>query len=116
MKNKSFFRSLLNALRGIACVFVFEKNFRIHTVIAIVAISLAFYFDLDALEWGILLVFMGLVLVSEIINSCLERFLDATLGFRNDRTKEIKDMAAGAVLVASLLAAVVGVLIFLPKL
>lgn len=96
-------------------VFALERNFRIHTIITLIILILGVYFNLNALEWGVLLGFVGLVVITEIINSCLERFLDATLAFRNNRTRDIKDMAAGAVLAASVLAVIVGLLIFLPK-
>ena len=107
--------SLRCAFKGIAHVFLFEKNFRMHLIIALTMMILGIYMRLNALEWVILLSFVCLVLVTEIINSCLERFLDAALPFKNNKTRVIKDMAAGAVLVASVFSVIAGIIIFLPK-
>ena len=107
--------SLQCAFRGSVQIFLFEKNFRLHLIIALIVLIFGIYVHLNALEWVILLGFVCLVFVAEIINSCLERFLDSALPFKNDKTKIIKDMAAGAVLVSSVFSAIAGLIIFLPK-
>ncbi|OEG20924.1 UDP kinase [Enterococcus plantarum] len=115
-KNKHFIASLEFALQGIKTVFKEERNMRTHTVMGIVAIVIGIVFRLTTPEWLWLLLAIFLVLVMEIINTVFENVVDMVTDFHfHPIGKKIKDMAAGAVLLTTGFAVVVGILLFVPK-
>lgn len=113
---KRLLKSFHFAFKGLKKVWQTEKNFRIHSVIALVVIILAFYLELQGFDYLLLLVVIALVLILEIFNSSLERLVDMLSPGTHHFAKEIKDLLAAAVLVAAILAAIVGVVIFWPYL
>ncbi|WP_181429556.1 diacylglycerol kinase family protein [Enterococcus plantarum] len=115
-KNKHFIASLEFALQGIKTVFKEERNMRTHIVMGIVAIVIGIVFRLTTPEWLWLLLAIFLVLVMEIINTVFENVVDMVTDFHfHPIGKKIKDMAAGAVLLTTGFAVVVGILLFVPK-
>ena len=108
--------SFKNAFRG---VFVFFTNYGgahalIHGVAAIVAISLGFYFSIQVMEWIAIGAVITLVLVAEIINSAIEQLTDLVHPEWHEKAGIVKDMAAGAVLLAAIFALITGLIIFYP--
>ena len=115
-KNRDLVSSLEFALTGILTAFKEERNMRKHAVTALVVILAGFVFQVSRIEWLFLLMSIFLVVAFEIINSAIENVVDLASHYHFSMlAKKAKDMAAGAVLVVSLLAAVIGVLIFLPR-
>ncbi|MGM0217001.1 diacylglycerol kinase family protein [Enterococcus sp. AZ126] len=115
-KNKHFIASLEFALQGIKTVFKEERNMRTHFIMGVLAIIIGFVFRLAISEWLWLLLAIFLVLVMEIINTVFENVVDMVTDFHfHPIGKKIKDMAAGAVLLTTGFAVVVGVLLFVPK-
>jgi len=115
-KNKHFITSLEFALQGIRTVFKEERNMRTHVFMGIIAIIMGFVFQLTISEWLWLLLVIFLVLVIEIINTVFENVVDMVTDFHfHPIGKKIKDMAAGAVLLTTGFAVVVGLLLFVPK-
>ncbi len=115
-KNRDLVSSLEFALTGILTAFKEERNMRKHAVTALVVILAGFVFQVSRIEWLFLLMSIFLVVAFEIINSAIENVVDLASHYHFSMlAKKAKDMAAGAVLVASLLAAVIGALIFLPR-
>ncbi|WP_277989038.1 diacylglycerol kinase [Enterococcus sp. DIV0840] len=115
-KNKHFIASLEFALQGIKTVFKEERNMRTHILMGITAIIIGFVLRLAISEWLWLLLAIFLVLVMEIINTVFENVVDMVTDFHfHPIGKKIKDMAAGAVLLTTGFAVVVGVLLFVPK-
>ena len=108
------FKSFKYSLTGIKLVFKEEKNFQIHTLVAVLVILLAIYFQVKIWEWIILLLLIALVLILEIINSILERFVDILKPRIHQYVKDIKDMGAAVVFIGALCAVIVGLIIFLP--
>jgi len=92
-----------------------ERNFRIHLVASVVAISLAAFFDLSRIEFAAIIGAIALVLVTEMINTAIERIVDNLTTERNENAKIAKDVAAGAVFVAAIFAAIVGLAVFAPR-
>ncbi len=84
-------------------------------VISLFVIVAAYYFDVSALEWVALILCIGFVFVLEIINSAIENLSDYVQPEKHEAIKKTKDLAAAAVLVGSIVSAIVGLLIFLPK-
>ncbi len=109
-----FFRSVRHATRGVLSVYRTEQNFRIQCVGALVANTLAIVLPLTWDQRLIILIVSASVLVLELVNSAVERLLDLLKPRLNEYAGEVKDVMAGAVLVASLCSVVVGVCIFWP--
>ena len=115
MNTSKFFRSFGYALRGIMTVFKEEFNARVHFLAAIVAIVLGVVLKVAWFEWVILTLVIGGVFAMELINTSIEGLADLYSRELNPKIKKIKDLAAGAVLVAAITALIIGLIIFLPK-
>ena len=103
------------ALQGIFLAFIHERNFRIHIIIATVVIVVSFILTLTKMEWLFVLMSIFLVLVTELINSNIERIIDYIKPEFHPEAKIIKDIAAGTVLLAAIFAVIVGIMIIIPK-
>lgn len=115
-KNKHFITSLEFSIQGIKTVFQEERNMRTHAVFGLMAILVAFLLGVSVLEWLWIFLAVFLVWIVEIINTVFENVVDMVTDHHfHPIGKKIKDMAAGAVLVTSIFAVIVGVIIFLPK-
>ncbi len=108
---KKLARSFRYAFQGLWYLIQNEKSFRIHLVALVVVIGWAIYFNYSLIESAILLVLCGLVLLTEAINSGIEILLDIIYPEHNGKSKIIKDLMAGAVLISALLAVVVGLIV-----
>ncbi|NIP33002.1 diacylglycerol kinase [Candidatus Saccharibacteria bacterium] len=100
--------------KGLWLTFREEQSFRIQALAAIVIIIFMIVFPLGAIERLLLVAVIVAVLVLEIINSIFERIVDVYKPRLNPYVKDIKDMMAAAVLVASIGAVVIGIMIFYP--
>lgn len=89
-----------------------ERNFKVHVLALIVVISAGFYFHITSNEWLIVLLISALVLALETINSAIEKLCDLYTKETHPQLKLIKDMAAGAVLIAAIFAVVIALIIF----
>ena len=118
-----FLKSFKYAIEGFLHCVRRERNFRIHLLATALVITLAAIFELQTFEIIALIFAIALVLVCEMFNTAIERAIDAIKECSKenetdklDRLRKIsKDVAAGAVFVSAIFAAVVGVVIFLPK-
>lgn len=111
---KRLLKSFRYAIRGIIKVFREEQNFRIQFFMAFLALFLGFYFRVDRIEWIFLILVIILVFLMEILNSAIERISDVIKPRISNYVKEIKDIMASAVFLASCLSLIVGFLIFFP--
>ena len=109
-----FFRSCRHAIRGIFYALREERNFHIELALAFTVAFLAWYFPLSGSERAILVIICGLVLSLELVNTSIERMLDMMKPRVHPYVRVIKDLVAGAVLIGSLTALLVGALIFFP--
>lgn len=108
-------KSFSNALHGIAFLFKSQINARIELIIALIVIVFGFVLKISPVEWIFVLLCIAVVLGLEGINTAFEIFADKLHpGFDKDIGKA-KDVAAGAVLIASILAAIIGFIIFAPR-
>ncbi len=110
------FKSFGYALKGLAKTMREEQNLRIQTVLSLIAFFLGVYFRINRLEWAAIIIVICIVLFAEIANSAVERITDVLKPRINSYVKEIKDIMAAAVLLASAAAAAVGLLVFWPYL
>ena len=120
MNNEKFsvrkrIKSFSYAFAGLRVLFREEHNARIHAVAAVLAVAMGFLFRISPMEWIAVAIVIGMVFAAEIINSSIERTADFVKAERDDRKRDIKDLGAAAVLVCAIAAAVVGIIIFLPK-
>ena len=89
-----------------------DKSIQIQYVLAILACIEAWMIGCNYYEWLAVILCIGLVIVAEILNTCIEKLCDLYSTEKNEKIKYIKDLAAGGVLFASLIALPVGILIF----
>ena len=89
-----------------------DKSVQIQYVLAILACIVAWMIGCTYYEWLAVLLCIGLVIVAEILNTCIEKLCDLYSTEKNEKIKYIKDLAAGGVLFVSLIALTVGILIF----
>lgn len=109
-------QSFVFAFSGLAAFLRSEPNGRIHLVATVVVIILAIVFHCNIMEWALLTIVMAMVWITELLNTVIEKMMDHLSPDIHPRVKWIKDVAAGAVLIAAIAAAVVGGLIFIPRL
>jgi len=108
--------SVAHALHGIARLVRGEPNARIHAAATLSVLALGAWLGLGRLEWAALVLAIGAVWAAEALNSAFEALCDAVRPEPDPRVARAKDLAAGAVLLAALAAAAVGVLVLGPPL
>ncbi|WP_373512459.1 diacylglycerol kinase family protein [Persicitalea sp.] len=108
-------RSFRYAVKGVVDLFRFENNARIHLLAAAAVLAAGFYFQLSNTEWALIVTQIALVWAAEAFNTALEKLADAVSTDYHPLIKAVKDLAAGGVLIVAISAAVVGSLIFIPK-
>lgn len=113
---RSRLRSFYYAFAGIRQFLLREHNARIHLVASIGVIIAGLVLHVSTSEAAMLAIATGGVWISEMLNTCLERMADLIDPEEHPMIKYIKDLAAGAVLVAAITAVVIGLFIFIPKL
>jgi diacylglycerol kinase len=112
MRSGSFKESFLFAWRGILYAFSTQRNMKIHGVAAIATVILGGVLGISRLEWGILVLTIFMVLVAETINTAIEKVVDLCTQEYHLLAMIAKNVAAGAVLLASLGAVIIGIIIF----
>lgn len=112
---KKRIKSFGYAFAGLKVLFREEHNSWIHATVTIFVVAAGFFFRISRIEWIAVLIVIGMVFSAEIINPPLERTADFVKAERDDRKRDIKDLGAAAVLVCAIIAALVGLIVFLPK-
>lgn len=119
MNPKQEYKKLINsfkyAIEGIISSFKTERNMKIHVFAMIVVIALGFFFRLDKVEWCFIIIAIASVISAELFNTAIETVVDMVSPERNPKAKLAKDIAAGAVLVVAICAAIIGFIVFGPK-
>jgi len=103
------------AFKGIAYVMKNESNMHIHLLAAFFVIVAACVFGVSSLEWCLLIFAIVLVWVAETLNTSIELLTDLVSPDYHPLAGKAKDVAAGAVTLAAVGAAIIGSIIFLPK-
>ena len=120
LKSKFTFRNRLDsfkyALKGIKHLFRYEHNAWIQATAAIFIIALGFILHISKTEWALIIICIGFVFMAEILNTALELMVDHVSPEFNERAGKIKDLAAGGVLICSIVSLSVGLIVILPKL
>ncbi|WP_442590062.1 diacylglycerol kinase family protein [Pedobacter sp. AW31-3R] len=103
------------AVSGITYVIKTQNNFKIHLVLTLFVCLAGWYFSLSAGEWLSIVIVIGLVLATEMINTSIELLVDLVSPDFNLDAGRIKDIAAAAVMLTAFIAVIVGAIIFIPK-
>ena len=107
--------SFKHAFNGIRTALIEEIHFKFHCIIAAITISAGIYLKINQYEWIALIICISLVLITEILNTSIENLANFVSPEKNQLIKKVKDLAAAAVLIASIVSVVVGLIIFMPK-
>ncbi|MBL9178682.1 MAG: diacylglycerol kinase family protein [Verrucomicrobiaceae bacterium] len=109
-------RSFGPALAGVFLALRTQRNLRVHAAASALVIILGAWLGMEAWEWCAVLLAAGMVWTAELLNTAIETLADRVSREREEAVRRVKDIAAGAVLMAALFAAAVGAVVFLPKL
>ncbi|NLM20531.1 MAG: diacylglycerol kinase family protein [Peptococcaceae bacterium] len=110
--NATFMQSLKSACRGIVYTFKTEKHMRFHFFVALLVIIFGFILRITKMHWLFIIYAIGSVLVSELINTSLERAIDLAKPSVHPLAGIAKDIAAGAVLITAIQAVIIGIVVF----
>lgn len=108
----SILKSFQFAFEGIKVAIQKGRNFRIQIIFGMLSLFLGFIFKISSSEWIALIFIVALVLILELINTAIESIVDLVSPEIHPKAKIAKDVAAAAVLVASISAVVIGAFIF----
>ena len=115
-KKDPLYKSFGYAFAGIFVVVTKERNMKIHCAAVVCVMIAGLVFHISPIEWCICLTLFGLVMALEMVNTAVEAVVDLVTEERKPLAKLAKDAAAGAVLIAAIMAAIAGMIIFIPKL
>ena len=108
-------RSFKAAFEGIASTYKKEQNIKIHTIISFIVILGGFIFKINYIEWLVCLVLIGFVMMAEFFNTAIEYVVDLASPEIHPLAKAAKDTASAGVLMMAIISALVGCVIFIPK-
>lgn len=103
------------ALSGVAYTTKTQMNFRIHLAAILVVAIAGWYVQLSSADWLWIILAIGLVLVTELLNTAIEILVDLVSPEFNVQAGKVKDVAAGAVIVAAFISVAIGAIVFIPK-
>ena len=115
-KSKNVISSFKYAFQGMFSALKTERNLKIHVTIMILVIIAGIVLKISKIEWIICIILFGLVIGGEMLNSAIETVVDIAMPDINPKAKFANDAAAGAVLVFAIASAIIGFMIFGPKL
>lgn len=113
---KKQLRSFGYAWKGIRCCVGKEQNLSFHLIATVLVVIAGWQLGITRTEWAILLLCIGMVIAAELFNTAIEKLVDLVSPGRHPLAGQVKDIAAGAVLVCAAAAAMVGLIIFVPYL
>lgn len=116
LDNKRLINSFKYAFEGISQTYKGEQNLKIHTFIAILVLVFGFFLKINYIEWLVCLVLIGLVLMAEFFNTAIEYVVDLASPKVHPLAKAAKDTASAGVLMMAIISAIIGGVIFIPKL
>lgn len=112
---RKFSSSVKNCINGFKFININEDNFKREIFLGIIALILSYVFRVNKIEFIIIIIMIGLVLVCETINTAVERLVDLVSPEYNEIAGEVKDIMAFAVLLMCIISLIIGVIIFIPK-
>ncbi len=115
MKNKKLINSFKYAFTGMWSAYKSERNMKIHIAVAILVILFGIFLQISTYEWIACIVCFAMVIGAEMFNTAIETVVDIAMPKKDERAKKAKDVAAGGVLVFAIGSAIIGSIIFIPK-
>ncbi len=115
-KKNKLYKSFEYAFEGIITTMTHERNMQIHCTVAVLVIIFGIILKISLLEWAFCVLLFALVISLELVNTAIEAVVDLVTKEKQPLAKKAKDAAAGAVLVSAINAAIIGGVIFFPKL
>ena len=112
---QSLIKSFGNAFAGIGYFFANDRNGKIHLAVTLTVLAAGLAFKITVVEWMLILLCIALVIGLEMLNNGLEKLCDMIQPNYHETVKIIKDVSAGAVLLAAIVSVIIGIFIFLPK-
>jgi diacylglycerol kinase len=112
MKNRTLMQSFRNAFNGLFHALRNERNLWIHMGAIVLVIVLGLILKLEPIRWALLICAIGFVVITELLNTAIERLTDMVTSEYCEKARLVKDIAAGAVLVGAILAVVIGLFVF----
>ncbi len=104
-----------NAFRGIKWFAISQWNAKVHFIATVLVLVLSFYLNINTIEWLFIIIAFALVWIVELLNTAIEFTLDKLHPLYDPLVGKAKDTAAAAVLIASVVAIIIGAIIFIPK-
>ena len=111
----SLLKSFYYAFQGIKVNILTERNLAIHFLVMLLVIVFGFICNISITEWLICILLFGFVITLELMNTAIETAIDICMPQINPKAKLAKDTSAGAVLIVAIVAVVIGIIIFGPK-
>lgn len=115
VKTKKLINSFKYASEGFLISFKRERNMKIHIFIMILVIILGTLLKINKNEWIICIILFAIVIAGELFNTAIEANVDIAMPYKDKRAKLAKDVSASAVLVLAIASAIIGGIIFIPK-
>ncbi len=115
VKTKKLTNSFKYAFQGFFTSFKAERNMKIHIAIMILVILMGLFFRISLLEWIICIFCFSIVIAGELFNTAIETVVDIAMPQKNEKAKVAKDVAASGVLILAIGSAIIGLIIFIPK-
>lgn len=112
---KKEIKSFGDAIRGLIIFFAKERHAKLHFGIMLMVIIAGFYLHVSANEWILLCIAFALVIGSEALNTAIEKLSDIVQPEKHSGIRDVKDIAAGAVFFCVIIAIIIGLIIFIPK-
>ena len=113
--NRWSWKNFKYAFDGLQYAFQTQNNFRIQLIIGCIVVAAGFWLSINTLEWILIILCIGLVLTLEVLNTALEEIVNFISPDFHPLAGKIKDLSAAAVLIIAIIAAIIGMVIFLPK-
>jgi diacylglycerol kinase (ATP) len=115
-RSRNIIDSFRHAFAGLWYAFRTQRNTRIHLIITAGVIALGLWLGLSCTQWAVLVLTIGFVLVSEMLNTVAESLVDLVSPEYHPQAKIVKDVTAGAVLLGAIISVIVGLLVLGPPL
>ena len=114
-EQKRLINSFKYAIEGFISSFKTERNMKIHVLATIIVILLGIILKISTIEWCFCIISIVMVISAELFNTAIETIVDMISPEKNEKAKLAKDISASAVLAFSIGAAIIGIIIFVPK-
>ena len=115
LENEKCSNAFVCAARGIKEAVKTEANLKFDIIVAVIIIVCGFLFKISMIEWLMCIISIGVMLFAEIMNTAVETVVDLVTREKNKQAEKAKDISAGAVLILSINVAIIGCIIFVPK-